>query len=50
MILRILALVCFIVAVVIAQVVDAPDPLDILAFIGAGLAFWVASSLAGDRL
>lgn len=45
-ILRIAALVAFIVAAVICLIVDAPDPLDILAAISVGLACWVGSTLA----
>lgn len=45
-ILRILALACFLVAVVICIVVDVPDVIDILASISAGLAFWVGATLA----
>lgn len=50
MILRLAALIAFIVAAVIALVVDAPDVLDVLAAISIGLACWVGSTLAGDRL
>ena len=44
--LRIIALVCFIVAAVICLIVDAPDVIDVLAAISVGLAFWVGSTLA----
>lgn len=44
-ILRIIALVCFIVAAVICIIVDAPDVLDVLAAISIGLACWVGSTL-----
>jgi hypothetical protein len=43
--LRIIALVCFIVAAVICLIVDAPDVIDVLAAISVGLAFWVGSTL-----
>ena len=45
-ILRIAALVCFIVAAVICLIVDAPDVLDILAAVSVGLACWVGSTLS----
>ncbi len=45
-ILRLAALVCFIVAAVICLIVDAPDVIDILAAVSIGLAAWVASTLA----
>lgn len=45
-ILRIAALVCFIVAAVLCLIVDAPDPLDVFAAISVGLGFWVGSTLA----
>lgn len=44
-ILRFAALVLFIIAAVICIVVDAPDVLDVLAAISAGLACWVGSTL-----
>lgn len=50
MILRLVALIAFIVAAVICLVVDAPDVLDILAAISIGLAAWVGATLAGERL
>lgn len=50
MILRVIALVLFIVAAVLCIVVDAPDVLDILAAISVGLACWVADTLVGSRL
>lgn len=46
LILRFAALVLFIVAAVIALIVDAPDTLDILAAISAGLACWVGSTIS----
>lgn len=49
-ILRILALVCFIVAVVLAAVSDSPDTLDILTALSLGLAFWVSATLAGEAV
>lgn len=45
-ILRIAALVCFIIAAVICLIVDAPDVLDVLAAVSIGLALWVGSTLA----
>lgn len=45
-ILRIAALVAFIVGAVIAVIVDAPDVLDLLAAISIGLALWVGSTLS----
>lgn len=50
LILRILALVCFLVAAIICLIVDAPDVIDILAAISIGLAFWVASTIAPATL
>lgn len=44
-ILRAVAFVFFVVAAVIAVVVDAPDAIDILAAISVGLALWVLSTL-----
>lgn len=48
--LRFIALVLFIVAAVIALLVDAPDAIDILAAISAGLACWVGSTLVPATL
>lgn len=45
-ILRVLALVAFIIAAVLCTVVDAPDVFDILAAVSVGLSLWVASTLA----
>lgn len=45
-ILRLFALVAFIVAAVICIIVDAPDAIDVLAAISIGLALWVGSTLA----
>lgn len=50
LILRVLALAAFIVAVVLAWVVDAPDTLDILTALSLGLAFWVSATLAGEAV
>lgn len=44
-ILRFAALVLFIIAAVIALLVDTADVLDILAAISIGLACWVGSTL-----
>lgn len=49
-ILRFAALVLFIIAAVIAFLVDAPDAIDILGFIAAGLAAWVGSTLVPATL
>lgn len=43
-ILRFVALIFFIIAAVIAFIVDLPDVLDVLAAISAGLACWVGST------
>ena len=48
-VLRIAALLCFAIAVVICTIVDAPDVLDIFAFGFSGLAFWVGSTLVPER-
>lgn len=50
MILRIAALVAFIIAAVLCLIVDLPDVIDILAAISIGLAAWVGATLAGDRI
>ena len=45
-ILRVAALVAFIVGAVICFVVDAPDPIDLFAALFVGLACWVGSTLS----
>lgn len=48
LILRIAALACFIVAVVLAAVSDNPDILDILTAESLGMALWVSATLVGE--
>ena len=50
LLLRVLALVAFIIAAVLCIVVDKPDAIDVLAAISIGLALWVGSTLAPANL
>ncbi len=49
LVLRIVALLLFFLAVILAQVVDTPDVLDVLSAVAGGLGFWVAATIAGER-